>query len=249
MLVQSPVPSPLFPTMRPYSPDVVLLIVTTRFCFMSCYIRKMILFALHLLRVGGCRRTLINPPTAPSSTQHSKLEREGNKQPELLLLPVSFQYKAYSEHGEGRFLSAFYTSSFSPQSLKAYMSGCLCAANWAKEQQHNLSGSFTNGVPIYWWSPWIKMLVLTIQLCYAGIGSLGSQPTNTAWNWKANSSVLDIEDSMDCWGAAMWTCTLEHMHTLCCNIKARMDLTFQPCECFCRCRYIAGDANVETTMW
>lgn len=49
--------------------------------------------------------------------------------------------------------------------------------------------------------------------------------------------------------AAMWVCTLEHVHVLCCNINARMDVMFQPCECFSRCRHIAGDANVETTVW
>lgn len=43
--------------------------------------------------------------------------------------------------------------------------------------------------------------------------------------------------------AAMWVCTLEHVHVMLEHVM------FQPCECFSRCRHIAGDANVETTVW
>lgn len=59
-------------------------------CFADCN-HKVLLYELlyqendtlctAFVRVCNCKRTLINPHTAPSSTQHSKHKREENKQP------------------------------------------------------------------------------------------------------------------------------------------------------------------------
>lgn len=52
----------------------ILLIITTRFCFMSCYTRKIIFFAPYLLEVVcDSKRWLINRFSTPSSIQHDQL--------------------------------------------------------------------------------------------------------------------------------------------------------------------------------
>lgn len=98
----------------------------------------MVFFAPYLLElVCDSKRSVINHSVGPSPTQHPKHDqpREQKNEPS----PYSWQFDSNIKHttnnrGEGGFLSASSTPSFSPQSLRVYLSRCLCAANWPEEQ-------------------------------------------------------------------------------------------------------------------
>lgn len=119
-----------------HSRHCILLIITTRFCFMSCYNKKMVFFAPYLLElVCDSRRSVANHSAAPTSAQRPKQPWKQKNEPR----PYSWQFDSNIKHttnnyGDGGFPSASSTPSFSPQSPTAYLRGCLCAVNWPEEQ-------------------------------------------------------------------------------------------------------------------